>query len=363
MPIFFPEFSLDIVTPIGAKVWCHYIEGVSKPNNRAAHHHVTSIQSQSSHLSRVLVNRMTKGSQRKRLSLEEKLQVARYVKDGKSQTEAALHFGISRPAVNQIVKESEILKAQLEKSSGNAGRKSLKSARSSCLEDALHQWNVRAEIDAPDLNITGEVLQNKALEFRDKILNEYENSLTAATKQYLKNFKASNSWLQIYVSRKGTTSRRRCGESSSTNTEAIADRLGDIRRRLENVPLHHIWNIDETALQHRTTSSRYYMTINSDGRGVKRSKERLTVTPLVSGSGEKLTVQIIGKSKTPRALRGIEINRTYNVVYDHQSKAWQDGSSMLRLLHRINREAKRRRQMFFVLLDNCSSHVFCSQNS
>ena len=97
--------------------------------------------------------------------------------------------------------------------------------------------------------------------------------------------------------------------------------------------------------------------MDSHGRGVKRSKERLTVTPLVSASGKKLTVQIIGKSKTPRALRGIDINRTYNVVYDYQSKTWQDGSSMLRLLHRINREAKRCRQMFFVLLDNFSSHV------
>ena len=80
------------------------------------------------------------------------------------------------------MKESKILKAHLEKSSENAGRKILKSARSSCLENALHQWNVRAEIYNSDLNITGEGLQNKALEFHDTLLNEYENSLTAATK-------------------------------------------------------------------------------------------------------------------------------------------------------------------------------------
>ena len=160
------------------------------------------------------------------------------------------------------------------------------------------------------------------------------------------------------MNRKRTTSRRRCVESISTNTETIADRLGDIRHRPENVPLHHICNISETALQHWTTSSRYYVTMNSDRRGLKRSKERLIVTPLVSASGEKLIVQIIGESKKSTALRGIG---TYKVVYHHQSKAWQEGSSMLCLLHRITREAKRCRQMFFLLLDNCSSDVFSAK--
>ena len=93
---------------------------------------------------------------------------------------------------------------------------------------------------------------------------------------------------------------------------------------LQEVALGDIWNVDETALQYRTTSSRSYVAFNSDGRGVKRSKEHIPVTPVVSAAGEKLTLQVIGKSKSPPALKDNEINKIFNVIYDHQSKVWQD---------------------------------------
>ena len=95
---------------------------------------------------------------------------------------------------------------------------------------------------------------------------------------------------------------------------------------LEDVPIQNIWNLDETALQHMTTSLHSYVTINSDGRGVKRSKECITVTLIVSASGEKLIPQVIGKSKQPCVLRVIDTDKKYQVKYDFQSKAWQDGS-------------------------------------
>ena len=130
---------------------------------------------------------------------------------------------------------------------------------------------------------------------------------------------------------------------------------------LEDIPLDHIFNVDESAVLYRTTSSRSYVTINNDKRGVKRSKERITITPVVSASGEKLELQVIGKSKHPRALKGIDINSTFNVHYDHQAKAWQDGSSMLKLYHRFNRVALKRKSVLYMLLDNCSSHVWAAK--
>lgn len=289
------------------------------------------------------------------------MSVINFIKAGKTQSEAALHFKVSRPMVNKIMKESDLIAGQVEESRANACKKSRRLALSNCLEDMLHEWHVRVEIDAPDLNVTGEVLQSKAKEFRDKLLKDYADGFTPTLKQYLIEFKASNGWLQKYLTRKGTTSMRRCGEHSSVDPQPIEKRLADIQQRLENVPLEDIWNIDEFALQHRTTSSRSYVTINNDGRGVKRCKDRITVTPIVSAAGEKLIVQVIGKWKQPRALKNIDINSTYNVVYDHQVKAWQDGSSMLRLFHRIKREARRRHRRFYILLDNCSSHVFAAR--
>jgi DDE superfamily endonuclease len=130
---------------------------------------------------------------------------------------------------------------------------------------------------------------------------------------------------------------------------------------LEVVPIQNVWNLDETALQHKTTSSHSYVTINSDGRGVKCSKERITVTPIVSASGEKLIPQVIGKSKQPCVLRGIDIDKKYQVKYDFQSKAWQDGSSMLQLFCQIAGVAQSCKSKFYLLLDNCSLHVWAAK--
>jgi hypothetical protein len=130
---------------------------------------------------------------------------------------------------------------------------------------------------------------------------------------------------------------------------------------LEDIPIQNIWNLDETALQCRMTSSHSYVTINSDGCGVKCSKERITVTLIISASGEKLIPQVIGKSKQPCVLRGIDIDKKYQVKYDFQSKAWQDGSSMLQLFHQIAGVAQSCKSKLYLLLDNCSSHVWAAE--
>ena len=305
---------------------------------------------------------MTTGK-RVRLSLDEKLAVIRFVKCGNSQTAAAKKFGISRPSVVKMMQEEFSISDAADSNRKAPKRKIIPSSKTkvSLIEDMLYRWHVRVEIDAPSLNVTGEVLQSKALEFRDAILRKYGDRQEDDLRNALQDFKASNGWLQKYLARHDTTSRRRCGEHSSVDASQIEYRLQEIRKILADVPLENIWNVDETALQYRTTSSRSYVTCNSDGRGVKRSKERITVTPIVSAAGEKLVVQVIGKSKSPLALKNININETYNVDYNHQSNAWQDGPSMLRLLHRINREARRRRSTFYVLLDNCSSHVYAAK--
>lgn len=154
---------------------------------------------------------------------------------------------------------------------------------------------------------------------------------------------------------------RRCGEHNSLYKGAIDSRLSEIRNMFTGVPIEHIFNMHESALQYRTTSSRSYVTINSDMRGVRRSKERITFPPIVSASGEKLQLQVIGKSKSPRTLKSIDIDKKFGIFYDDQKKAWQDGSSMLRLLYRFNKIAIQRRETFFILLDNCSSHVFAAK--
>jgi hypothetical protein len=69
-------------------------------------------------------------------------------------------------------------------------------------------------------------------------------------------------------------------------------------------------------------------------------------------------VQIIGKSARPRVQKNTaDINTAFGVDYNHQRRARQDTASYMRLLHRRNRIAKTKSCIFYVLQDNCSSHV------
>ena len=96
-----------------------------------------------------------------------------------------------------------------------------------------------------------------------------------------------NGWLEKYLKRVSTSTRKRSGEHNSINPMQVEKHLLEIHKTLIDVPLECIINIDELALQHCTTSSRSYCTVNSDGCGVKGSKEQITVTLGVSASGEK----------------------------------------------------------------------------
>ena len=301
-------------------------------------------------------------NKRVRLSLEKKQESIQYVKSVHSHLDASKKFQISRTAVTKMMGECEKIQETLTNEAPNKKRKVLQyTTKFNLIEEILYRWHLQKKINAPSLNVTGEALQTQAKVFRDRLLKEANILSNENLVAHLKQFNASSGWLYRYLNRTGVRSRRRCGEHSSVDLAFTEASLQRIRNQLEGIALNNIWNLDETALQFRTTSSRSYVTINSDGRGVKRSKERITITPIVSASGERLHLQVIGKSKNPRALKGIDINSTYKIVYESQTKAWQDGSTMLRLFHRINQVAKSRKSTFYILLDNCSSHVFAAK--
>lgn len=48
------------------------------------------------------------------------------------------------------------------------------------LTDMVHQWHMRVGVDASSLNVTGKVLKNKAIFFRDKILNDFAECLKSS---------------------------------------------------------------------------------------------------------------------------------------------------------------------------------------
>jgi DDE superfamily endonuclease len=60
-------------------------------------------------------------------------------------------------------------------------------------------------------------------------------------------------------------------------------------------------------------------------------------------------------------LRGIDIDKKYQVKHDFQSKAWKDGSSILQLFHQIAGVVQSCKSKFYLLLDNYGSHVWAAK--
>ena len=68
-----------------------------------------------------------------------------------------------------------------------------------------------------------------------------------------------------------------------------------------------IFNMDETGLYWKMTPSRGLSIISQPG--LKKEKSRVTLVPCCNASGkEKLRLWVIGKAKTPRALRRINVS-------------------------------------------------------
>jgi hypothetical protein len=106
------------------------------------------------------------------------------------------------------------------------------------------------EANAPYLNVTGEVLKTKAIEFRNKLFADFSHLLTAIDILAFQAFVTSDGWLEKYLKREGISSRRRCGKHSSVNPATIEKRLQKIRVVLKDITLENILNIDECALHH-----------------------------------------------------------------------------------------------------------------
>src|SRR5690242_7295090 len=98
-------------------------------------------------------------TKRTRLSLEGKMDVIKYVKSGNSQKGAAEKFRVSRPAVVKMVKEAPQIETALSMGGKAQWTRINNDNMTSAVDEILHRWQVRTEIDAPTINITGEVLQ------------------------------------------------------------------------------------------------------------------------------------------------------------------------------------------------------------
>ena len=115
-----------------------------------------------------------------------------------------------------------------------------------------------------------------------------------------------------------------------------------------------IYNMDETGLYWRMTPSRGLSTQALPG--IKKDKTRISIALCVNATGsDRLPLWIIGKARTPRALRGVSLT-TMGVHWRHNKKAWMNSTIMVEWLQAFYVHVGSTRDILLTM-DNFSAHA------
>lgn len=131
----------------------------------------------------------SRGQKRKRvvLSLVDKTEIIKRLRNGETATKIALDYGIGRTTVNDIKKHQDKIEhhvSQMESVDGaTKKRKTMKLAANEDLDSALYQWFVQNRTSG--VPISGPLICAKAIELNAKLGGDLE-------------FKASIGWLDKF---------------------------------------------------------------------------------------------------------------------------------------------------------------------
>lgn len=289
------------------------------------------------------------------LSMQEKLNALRRLDKGETLQKVADDFGVGRRTVGDWRKN----RSEIEKWCSSRvtdidlkDRKTMKKSDFEQTSEALYIWFV--QFRDKGVPISGPILKEKALHFQKKFQEGDEE------------FTASIGWLDRWKKRYGIRQLSICGEKLSSNFEGMAAFKKKFHAliELESLTGDQIFNCDETGLNYKLLPSKSLAAKSeSAAPGYKRSKERVTILACSNAtSNHKMELLMIGKSKNPRAFKGIS-KHALPVKYFNQKSAWMSSEifkdwffqEFVPSTEKFLRDNKLPRKAL-LLLDNAPSH-------
>jgi hypothetical protein len=176
----------------------------------------------------------------------------------------------------------------------------------------------------------------------------------------LQNFSFSEGWLNNFCVRHGLSSTHYHGEGGSAPEELVNRGRVDLQQLLQSYSLCDIYNADEFALFYEVEPSTTvdFKSSSRDSRGTKLSKKRLTGLVCTNADGsDKFKARVIGRSKTPRPLKGL--NRDcLPCVYRNSSKAWMTNVLFSELLESFDKHIRTSdvNRKVILLIDGAACH-------
>ena len=274
---------------------------------------------------------------RKNLTISEKLNVIQFASTH-SQGDVANRFSISVGAVNNILKKKQEIQMACEENC-NPQMKRIRLSSHCVVNDLIWQWFVTAR--SKNIPISGPILKAKGIDFAEKL------SIT---------FKASNGWLEKFMSRYNIAFKTLCGESASVNSGTVDTWKQQLNTIIDGHSPEDIFNCDETGLFYKVLPTKSLVEKNKICSGTKETKDRLTILLCANMSDtEKLELLMIVKSQNPRCFKHMDFSQM-PAQWKANKKAWMNSSIFGEWLKDINNKMKRQKRKILLFIDNATSH-------
>ncbi|XP_039953998.1 tigger transposable element-derived protein 6-like [Bactrocera tryoni] len=277
---------------------------------------------------------------RSNLSLKEKIELINVSEENNLSVRAlAERFKIGKTQAALVIKNKEEIRTKWMSGSNVESKRSFMKIDGKKVDEMCLDWFNKAR--SQNIPISGPIIQEKAREI--------------ARKLGIKDFVASNGWLQKWRSRHNITFKYICGESAAVDMQDVQQFLDKLPSFLIGYSPRDVYNADETGLFFRALPNKTLALKNEVCRGGKLSKERLTVLLCANMAGEKEKPLVIGKAARPRAFASIDLKKL-PVNWQSNKKAWMTREVMTQWLKEIDKKMELENRKVLLFLDNAASH-------
>ncbi|XP_052255184.1 tigger transposable element-derived protein 4-like [Dreissena polymorpha] len=248
-------------------------------------------------------------------------------------------MGVGKTQIQSVMKRKRDIIEEYEGDGNLQTKRPRKATEYDDLNDLVHKWFLDAT--GRHVNISGPLLKERALKF--------------AAELGLASFKASNGWLDSFLRRHNIVFKTRTGERAEVDPVVVDDWKKRLPTICEGYQPCDIYNMDETGLFYKQSTSATFFKKGETCAGGKMAKERITVGLCASVTGDKLPPIIIGKSKKTRCFGSVTPDKL-PIRYYNNKKAWMTTGIMEDWLKWFDRRMRHARRHVILFIDNAPSH-------
>ncbi len=181
--------------------------------------------------------------------------------------------------------------------------------------------------------------------------------------KYNTDFNITQYFTNAFVKRNGLVYRTLHGESKTASNNDISGFSDELTTLYHNYDIKDIFNLDETGVFLKNSGNKTYVMDKKDSKNIKQQKTRLTVMLGINELNEKLPLLIVGKSRNPRCLKGINVLNAFNTYYYFNKTSWLTREIFENYIFHLNLELLKTQRKILIFLDNFAGHYIPSTSN